>query len=311
MKAAAAAIGVLLAVTLMAPLLAVIAIAGAPATATNMACRTSDGNAGTFLAAVRTHESGGDYQAHNPTSTASGGYQFLDSTWRSEATAAGQPVTARAMDAPPAVQDAVAGFMATAAFNGPAAGDWARVSDIWYLGHIASPAELDVVPAGGNTITPRQYEEQIGALMSTGTAVTPCPSAPLLATAAGLPPEVQRAIAEASPAVQTAIGFALAQVGKPYVWGGTGPDGFDCSGLTQAAWAAAGVTIPRTTYEQVLAGLPVVEADLQPGDLLLPDAGHVQLYLGAGWVVEAQQTGTPILVDRSWGWWQARRVTIA
>lgn len=310
MKAAAAVIGAFLAVTLMAPLLAVIAMTGAPATATNLACRTplAAGDLGAFLAAVRSHESGGNYEAHNPSSTASGAYQFLDTTWRSEAAAAGQPVTSRAMDAPPAVQDAVAGFMATAAFNGPAAGDWARVADVWYVGHVASLAELDVVPGGGNTITPRQYEEQIGALMSAGTAPVPCPAAPILATTAGLPPQVQEAIAEASVAVQTAIGFALAQVGKPYRWGGTGPDGYDCSGLTQAAWKAAGVLLPRTTYEQVLVGQPVARADLQPGDLLEPDPGHVQLYLGAGYVVEAQHTGTFILVDHAWGFWQARRV---
>lgn len=56
---------------------------------------------------------------------------------------------------------------------------------------------------------------------------------------------------------EKALAFARAQIGKPYVWGATGPDSYDCSGLTQAAWKAAGVTLPRTTYDQVNAGTTV------------------------------------------------------
>ncbi|MGE5286002.1 MAG: NlpC/P60 family protein [Micromonosporaceae bacterium] len=93
-------------------------------------------------------------------------------------------------------------------------------------------------------------------------------------------------------AARVAVAFALAQIGKPYVWGGTGPNGYDCSGLVQAAWAAAGVSIPRTTYDQ-WASLPhVSSSDIQPGDLLLYDAeGHVSIYVGNGMIVDAPQQG--------------------
>lgn len=76
-----------------------------------------------------------------------------------------------------------------------------------------------------------------------------------------------------SPApVVTAIHFALGQLGKPYVWGGTGPSGFDCSGLVMMAYRAAGISLPRTTYQQVYAGQPVYDTgSLVPGDLLFTE----------------------------------------
>lgn len=100
----------------------------------------------------------------------------------------------------------------------------------------------------------------------------------------------------ASAAGRRAVEFALAQRGKPYLWGGTGPDAFDCSGLTSQAWRAAGVSIPRTSQQQ-WAGLRHVELrDLRPGDLVIyhGDAGHVALYLGGGAVVHAPHTGTVV-----------------
>jgi peptidoglycan DL-endopeptidase CwlO len=95
-----------------------------------------------------------------------------------------------------------------------------------------------------------------------------------------------------SGSAREAVAFALAQIGKPYVWGGTGPGGYDCSGLVQAAWAAAGVSIPRTTYDQ-WASLPhVPSSDIQPGDLMFYDGeGHVAIYVGNGQIVDAPQAG--------------------
>jgi cell wall-associated NlpC family hydrolase len=91
-----------------------------------------------------------------------------------------------------------------------------------------------------------------------------------------------------------AVAFAYAQLGCPYVWGGTGPCqmGFDCSGLVQAAWASAGVAIPRTSYDQ-WAGLPHVSLSaIEPGDLLIYDGeGHVAIYVGGGYMIDAPQTG--------------------
>ncbi|TQJ89463.1 NlpC/P60 family protein [Streptomyces sp. SLBN-31] len=90
-----------------------------------------------------------------------------------------------------------------------------------------------------------------------------------------------------------AIAFARAQIGKPYVWGATGPDSYDCSGLTQAAWKAAGVTLPRTTYDQVNAGTTVSLTDAQPGDLIFfyDDISHVGIYIGNGMMIHAPKPG--------------------
>jgi cell wall-associated NlpC family hydrolase len=92
---------------------------------------------------------------------------------------------------------------------------------------------------------------------------------------------------------QRAISFARAQLGKPYVYGATGPNSYDCSGLTQAAWAAAGVSIPRTTYAQVDFGIRVSASQLRPGDLVFfySSISHVGLYIGNGEMIHAPHTG--------------------
>jgi cell wall-associated NlpC family hydrolase len=90
-----------------------------------------------------------------------------------------------------------------------------------------------------------------------------------------------------------ALAFARAQIGKPYVWGATGPDSYDCSGLTQAAWKAAGVSLPRVTYDQVNAGTTVPLSDARPGDLVFfyGDISHVGLYIGDGMMIHAPKPG--------------------
>ncbi len=101
-----------------------------------------------------------------------------------------------------------------------------------------------------------------------------------------------------SSVADQAIAFARQQLGKPYVWGATGPDSFDCSGLTQAAYKAAGITLPRTTYDQVNVGTRVSESDLQPGDLIFfyADDSHVGLYIGNGEMIHAPHTGTVVKI---------------
>jgi peptidoglycan DL-endopeptidase CwlO len=94
---------------------------------------------------------------------------------------------------------------------------------------------------------------------------------------------------------EKAVAFAYAQLGKPYVWGATGPDSYDCSGLVQAAWAAAGVSIPRTTYEQWAALPHIAASSIQPGDLLFYEAeGHVAIYVGGGYIIDAPTTGLDV-----------------
>ncbi|MGA5217047.1 NlpC/P60 family protein [Streptomyces cinereoruber] len=96
-----------------------------------------------------------------------------------------------------------------------------------------------------------------------------------------------------------ALRFAVGQIGKPYEWGAEGPDAYDCSGLTQRAWAAAGREIPRTSQEQ-WATLPRVPlSELRPGDLVVyfPGATHVAVYLGEGLVVQAPRPGAKVKVS--------------
>jgi cell wall-associated NlpC family hydrolase len=98
---------------------------------------------------------------------------------------------------------------------------------------------------------------------------------------------------DSSSKAAEALAFARAQIGKPYVWGATGPDSYDCSGLTQAAWKAAGVSLPRVTYDQVNAGTTVSLTDARPGDLVFfyDDISHVGLYIGDGMMIHAPKPG--------------------
>jgi cell wall-associated NlpC family hydrolase len=102
-----------------------------------------------------------------------------------------------------------------------------------------------------------------------------------------------------------AVAFAYGQLGKPYQWGATGPSSFDCSGLAQAAWAAAGVAIPRDTYEQWAALPHIATSAIQPGDLLYYDGiGHVAMYVGGGYIIDAPQTGMDVQkIPMTTGWY--------
>ncbi|MFF9631187.1 C40 family peptidase [Streptomyces fradiae] len=93
-----------------------------------------------------------------------------------------------------------------------------------------------------------------------------------------------------------AVSYAYGAIGKPYVWGATGPSGYDCSGLAQAAWRAAGVSLPRTTYSQINAGQRISRAQLAPGDLVFfyPGVSHVGIYVGDGRMIHAPRTGSTV-----------------
>ena len=101
-------------------------------------------------------------------------------------------------------------------------------------------------------------------------------------------PDVSRAI--------TAVSTAYAELGKPYVWGATGPGEFDCSGLTQHVWAAAGVQLPRTSQEQAEIGPGIPVSDIRPGDLVIYFSGrtHVGIYVGQGMVIHAPRPGSVV-----------------
>jgi cell wall-associated NlpC family hydrolase len=143
------------------------------------------------------------------------------------------------------------------------------------------------------TVTALQNANHLGAstLIYAGAHLT----IPLTHTA---PTPAHTTASSAAPATTgrtAAVAFAVRQLGTPYLWGGTGDGGYDCSGLVQAAWHAAGVDLPRTTTAQANAGTRITRDQLQPGDLVFTNSyDHVQLYAGAGRVIEAAHTGTLI-----------------
>ena len=100
------------------------------------------------------------------------------------------------------------------------------------------------------------------------------------------------------PRARRAVRAALSRLGCPYVWGATGPDRFDCSGLVRWAYAQAGIPLHRTTYEQINEGMPVARSQVRPGDLVFPHTGHVQMAIGHDLVVEAPQPGSRVQISR-------------
>ena len=112
-----------------------------------------------------------------------------------------------------------------------------------------------------------------------------------------------------SGSVQAVLNEAYKHLGKPYVFGATGPDSFDCSGFTSYVYRkATGIDITRTTFSQIGVGRPVSRDQLQPGDLVFPHTGHVGIYVGNGNMIHAPHTGDVVKVSPVWKFYAARRV---
>lgn len=233
-----------------------------------------------------------------------GALQAGTSTQAVEAAVAASPWGTRAFPDP--------AFAAAANFPGlpgsVPAGAAAVLAD---LAHAPSSAPNGTVTAG--------IDAQAGADAVTmaelyaGVITDPAPAAGAAYTPSAAPPAGYTIPAATPPQVTTAITTALAQLGKPYVFGAAGPTSYDCSGLVMAAYAAAGVSLPRTTYSQYLAGQPVPVGNpglFLPGDLLFimgADAqgsapGHVGLYLGNGQVIDAPYTGAVVHISPLASW---------
>lgn len=122
----------------------------------------------------------------------------------------------------------------------------------------------------------------------------PAPQQQQQAPAAAAVPQVQ----QASQGAAAAIASARAELGKPYVWGASGPDSFDCSGLTAWAWGHAGVNLPHSAAAQQGMGSSVGRSELQPGDLVFfgSPAYHVALYIGGGLIIHAPTTGDVVKI---------------
>jgi cell wall-associated NlpC family hydrolase len=118
----------------------------------------------------------------------------------------------------------------------------------------------------------------------------------------GTPPPVYKG--PTGTQAEKVVAFVYAQLGKPYVFGASGPSSYDCSGLTSAAWASVGISIPRTSEEQ-WAGLPhVPTSDMQPGDILVFNgAGHVGIYVGGGMMIDSPHTGLTVEKVALSGWY--------
>lgn len=132
---------------------------------------------------------------------------------------------------------------------------------------------------------------------ATQTAPASRPSTQRATNAAKAPAEAPAPSSNTSAAgssrAQAAVNWAKTQVGRPYIFGSTGPSGYDCSGLTTAAYSRQGIALPRTSQTQFRVGTPVSKSDLRPGDLLFFYGGitHVGLYAGNGVMVHSSPSG--------------------
>jgi cell wall-associated NlpC family hydrolase len=152
----------------------------------------------------------------------------------------------------------------------------------------------------------------IGAgLVSTADGYRPVPAArgPVFATRPDVPAAKPPAPKPATPspgsaagssAGATALAAAMGERGTPYVWGGTSPSGFDCSGLTMWSYRKAGVKLPRSSKAQSTVGTPVSKGELRPGDLVFfySPVSHVAIYIGNGQVVHASEPGEPVKISQ-------------
>ncbi|MFI9807732.1 NlpC/P60 family protein [Streptomyces sp. NPDC052301] len=140
-------------------------------------------------------------------------------------------------------------------------------------------------------LTPAQRTEVTGAGAAAGRASRSASSARDALERAG-------SVTAPDARAAAALAYAYAKLGSPYVWGATGPNAFDCSGLVQAAYRSAGISLPRTTYAQIDAGRRVSRSELQPGDLVFFYSGisHVGIYIGGGRMIHAPNPSAPVRV---------------
>jgi cell wall-associated NlpC family hydrolase len=105
------------------------------------------------------------------------------------------------------------------------------------------------------------------------------------------------------------VGVAMQFLGVPYVWGGSSPRGFDCSGLVSYAFAQIGISVPHSSYEQYAMGIPVSMSQLQPGDLVFfTGASHVGIYIGGGQFIHAPHTGDVVKISSLSGYYSSNFV---
>jgi cell wall-associated NlpC family hydrolase len=136
----------------------------------------------------------------------------------------------------------------------------------------------------------------VAALVGAGVMLTPLPA---FASASAPTASVAGHVVAPNHAAQVIVNTAMADRGRPYVWAGTGPSGFDCSGLVVSAARAAGISAPHSARRQSTMGTPVARAALRPGDLVFfySPVSHVGIYIGNGQIVHAPTTGDVVKVS--------------
>jgi cell wall-associated NlpC family hydrolase len=134
-----------------------------------------------------------------------------------------------------------------------------------------------------------------------GTCVTPPPARREVVV-------VAETVPISSSAIENVINFAMAQRGDPYVWGGDGPNVWDCSGLVHAAFARSGINTSRSTKTLINEGRAIGRAALMRGDLVFPSSGHVGIYIGNGQMIHAPQSGDVVKVSPVYAFYAGRRL---
>lgn len=145
--------------------------------------------------------------------------------------------------------------------------------------------------AQANTTVKTQQAATYSAPAQNTTATKPAQHQTQQASSQAAQPAKQQASAQSSSTAQTVVNAAKSQIGKPYVWGATGPNAYDCSGLVQYAYSQAGKNIGRTTYQQAGAGQHVSVSQAQAGDILMWGDYHDAIYVGNNQYVHAPQPG--------------------
>jgi cell wall-associated NlpC family hydrolase len=276
--------------TLGLVLVPVLAVAGVGAQPSDLCGIPGDVTAA--LATIRQLESSNDYTAQAAKASASGAYQFLDSSWRTWSAHAGYPdLYARAYLAPPHVQDAAAAAYVQAILD--QGHEIAYVPVNWYYPAAADhPALMDIVPApeAGNRLTVRQYQTRWLEIYDEKAAATDPSSVPAGSCSTG--------------DVATVVAFARAQLGKPYVFAAAGPNAYDCSGLTLAAYHTIGIELPHSSELQARTGVAVAndQQQVRAGDLLFyfspteGDLGHVAIAISNTEEIQAPRTGDVVKI---------------
>ncbi|KAB1950367.1 peptidoglycan endopeptidase [Lactobacillus gasseri] len=142
-----------------------------------------------------------------------------------------------------------------------------------------APAKTNYYAQANTTVKTQQAATYSAPAQNTTTAAKPAQQ------------QTQQASTQSSSTAQTVVNAAKSQIGKPYVWGATGPNAYDCSGLVQYAYSQAGKNIGRTTYQQAGAGQHVSVSQAQAGDILMWGDYHDAIYVGNNQYVHAPQPG--------------------